>query len=366
MLGYPVSIHKSDKVKVTFICIKGGPIRKRVDDTVRQRKRSSRKIGCMFKATARLSNKDEKWHLTITNATHNHDADHGDQQQQQPPEQNEVDSLGPPGPGPAGDTLMGGTGDLGLLDENALNSPSTLEVVMRYPLAANDLAGRVMNLETAKRAEENAIRELREQNRLFREQNELLKQQVKHLSDQTQYLARQTDLGGLVNLLAPVGTKVLIEYYLSAKFAYNPSAHERIAFISERLPRIAEDLNMGLEKVYQVLITNFPFGNESAHETTLHNIIVAVRLSDDSDVLEAIFRRCFGEGSSFFANRDRYVCSRPPTVLGDFPRGPFGKHFHGGQDTGGFGYGGVGVGAHHGAVGGGHGMAYGHPMRMGN
>lgn len=250
--GYPVSIHKSDKVKVTFICIKGGPVRKRVDDTIRQRKRSSRKIGCMFKATARLSNKDEKWHLTITNASHNHSAEQSDAPSA--PQHREPDPVELTDTGVPNDTLMGGTGDLGLLDGEGLTSPSTLEVVMRYP--SSDLAGRVMNLEATKRVEDGTIRELRQQNRLLAEQNSILKAQLDTLKQQTEVISRQPDLSSLLNAYAPNGVRVLLEYYLVSKWLYD-GAQSVIDFVAgERLLQVALDLNLGaeLEKVHNLFL----------------------------------------------------------------------------------------------------------------
>ncbi|RHZ78775.1 hypothetical protein Glove_156g68 [Diversispora epigaea] len=74
--GYAVSIKRSERNKFVYLqCDRDGYYNNRLNltDDTRQRATSTRLIGCPFELYGRKM-KDSKWHLTIKNENHNHEA----------------------------------------------------------------------------------------------------------------------------------------------------------------------------------------------------------------------------------------------------------------------------------------------------
>jgi hypothetical protein len=74
--GYVIVIQKSKKGKVWFKCDVGGQHRnpEGLTDETRKRKTSTRLSGCPFKISSYLGAKDQLWHVTPHELSHNHEA----------------------------------------------------------------------------------------------------------------------------------------------------------------------------------------------------------------------------------------------------------------------------------------------------
>jgi hypothetical protein len=74
--GYVIVIQKSKKGKVWFKCDLGGQHRnpEGLTDETRKRKTSTRLSGCQFKISSYLGAKDQLWHVTPHELSHNHEA----------------------------------------------------------------------------------------------------------------------------------------------------------------------------------------------------------------------------------------------------------------------------------------------------